>query len=232
MINSSVRDSLKDIGNTKTGRNMAALPERSLPPAPDPALDPAGYLKSIHAIRERSRLVLDKAKANQLAHFDLDPLKFSETAAYVVSIIKVSSLIGRPGEKKLFHVTSRMVRNTLHTGKLIVINSATTVLITPRYRLMADGNTSRWVVDLELISCWLPGHPQSTLSSGLDDCSTSSLSPSFSMPEPEPIGSTGANNPDDTIGEAKGSLLLAWRCSLLGYSVATLRRSVKWTPMD
>jgi hypothetical protein len=61
-----------------------------LPKAPDPALDPAAYLRSIYAVRERTRLVLEKAKKNQLKHFTVDMTKFQETAGYVVSIIKVS----------------------------------------------------------------------------------------------------------------------------------------------
>ncbi|KAF2496801.1 DUF1688-domain-containing protein [Lophium mytilinum] len=59
-----------------------------LPKAPDPALDPAGYLRSIYAVRERTKLVLEKAKKNQLKHFTVDMTKFQETAGYVVSIIK------------------------------------------------------------------------------------------------------------------------------------------------
>lgn len=63
----------------------------ALPPPPDPAQDPAAYLRSIHAVRERSRIVHEKAKCNNLAHFDVDPTKFRETAAYIVSIIKVTT---------------------------------------------------------------------------------------------------------------------------------------------
>ncbi|KAK7559238.1 hypothetical protein JOL62DRAFT_14836 [Phyllosticta paracitricarpa] len=76
--------------NTTTTTTMAMpqIPDIPLPKAPDPALDPAGYLRSIYAVRERSRLVLDKAKANQLNHFNVDLSKLSDTAAYVVSIIK------------------------------------------------------------------------------------------------------------------------------------------------
>lgn len=55
----------------------------------NPQVDPAGYLRSIHAVRERTRLVFEKAKRNELLHFNVDMDKFSETAAYVVSIIKV-----------------------------------------------------------------------------------------------------------------------------------------------
>lgn len=67
----------------------ASIPDIVLPRAPDPALNPAAYLRSIHAVRERSRLVMAKAKHNRLAHFTVDMSKFGETASYVVSIIKV-----------------------------------------------------------------------------------------------------------------------------------------------
>ncbi|KAL6722319.1 hypothetical protein ACLMJK_001426 [Lecanora helva] len=60
----------------------------SLPPPPDPARDPAAYLRSIHAVRARCALVYQRAKRNQLNHFDVDSSKFHDTAAYVVSIIK------------------------------------------------------------------------------------------------------------------------------------------------
>ncbi len=65
----------------------------SLPPPPDPTLDPAAYLRSIHAVRARCGLVYQRAKRNQLAHFDVDGSKFADTAAYVVSIIKVRDLM-------------------------------------------------------------------------------------------------------------------------------------------
>lgn len=67
----------------------ASLPDIPLPRPPDPNLDPAGYLRSIYAVRERSRLVLDKAKRNQLRHFVVDMSKFNDTAKFVVAIIKV-----------------------------------------------------------------------------------------------------------------------------------------------
>ncbi|TKA24594.1 hypothetical protein B0A50_06354 [Salinomyces thailandicus] len=66
----------------------ATLPDIPLPKAPDPNVDPAGYLRSIYAVRERSKFVLDKAKRNQLRHFTVDMSKFSDTANYVVAIIK------------------------------------------------------------------------------------------------------------------------------------------------
>lgn len=57
--------------------------------APDPAVNPTAYLRSIYAVRERTRLVLDKAKQNKLQHFECDMTKFPRAADYVVSIIKV-----------------------------------------------------------------------------------------------------------------------------------------------
>nr|POE87339.1 uracil catabolism protein 4 [Quercus suber] len=67
---------------------MAHVPDTPLPPAPNPDHDPAGYLRSIYAVRERSALVLEKAKQGQLRHFTVDMSKFADTANYVVSIIK------------------------------------------------------------------------------------------------------------------------------------------------
>ena len=74
--------------NSSPAQN-ASLPNVPLPKAPDPNLDPAGYLRSIYAVRERSKLVMEKAKRNQLRHFTVDTSKFSDTAKFVVSIIKV-----------------------------------------------------------------------------------------------------------------------------------------------
>ena len=65
------------------------MPDIPIPKAPDPTLDPATYLRSIYAVRQRSALVMRRAKANKLNHFDVDLSKFKDTAGYVVSIIKV-----------------------------------------------------------------------------------------------------------------------------------------------
>jgi hypothetical protein len=67
-----------------------ALDQR-LPRAPDPTTNPAGYLRSIHSVRERNRVVYEQAKKNRLKHFNVDWSKFIETASYIVSIIKVCS---------------------------------------------------------------------------------------------------------------------------------------------
>lgn len=66
-----------------------SLPSIPIPDPPDPASDPAGYLRSIHSVRERSRLVMKRATLNQLNHFDVNMDMFQNTADYVVSIIKV-----------------------------------------------------------------------------------------------------------------------------------------------
>lgn len=81
--------SLKSPGYKGSGL-PSSIPELSIAGPPDPALDPAAYLRSIHAVRHRSHVILRKAKRNQLNHFDVDMTKFAETASYVVSIIKVS----------------------------------------------------------------------------------------------------------------------------------------------
>jgi hypothetical protein len=60
-----------------------------LPKPPDPQLDPAGYLRSINAVRERCSIVTDKALRNDLLHFDVDMGKFDDVVTFVASIIKV-----------------------------------------------------------------------------------------------------------------------------------------------
>lgn len=65
-------------------------PKIALPRAPDPRVDPAAYLRSIGAVRERCNVVLDKAKKNQLNHFTVDMSKWGDTVKFVVSIIKVA----------------------------------------------------------------------------------------------------------------------------------------------
>ena len=66
------------------------MPNISIPDPPDPISKPAAYLRSIHAVRDRTRLVLEEAKVNALNHFEVDMSKFKDTADYVVAIIKVS----------------------------------------------------------------------------------------------------------------------------------------------
>jgi hypothetical protein len=81
-------------GFSKMAKPIApTIPKINLPRAPDPHVDPAGYLRSIGAVRERCLPVLEKAKANQLKHFDVDMSKFDNTTRFVVSIIKVAFLL-------------------------------------------------------------------------------------------------------------------------------------------
>ncbi|EPE08494.1 fungal protein [Ophiostoma piceae UAMH 11346] len=64
------------------------LPKVDIPGPPDPALDPAGYLRSLPAVRERSRIVSDKALRDELAHFDVDMSKFPDIVSFVAQIIR------------------------------------------------------------------------------------------------------------------------------------------------
>jgi hypothetical protein len=75
--------------------NGIHMPKVDIPRAPDPAVDPAGYLRSIHAVRERCRIVMELAKANQLKHFDVDMTKMDQTVKWVVGIIRVSKAADR-----------------------------------------------------------------------------------------------------------------------------------------
>ncbi|KUL84943.1 hypothetical protein ZTR_07865 [Talaromyces verruculosus] len=80
--------SLRSSAIKSTGNLPVSIPEVPISKPPDPNLDPAAYLRSIHAVRERSRIVLQRARADKLTHFDVDMSKFEATASYVVSIIK------------------------------------------------------------------------------------------------------------------------------------------------
>lgn len=59
-----ISNNMHDINST-----LSSFASKSLPKALDPSEDPAGYLRSIHAVRERSHLMLQKAKENRLRHF-------------------------------------------------------------------------------------------------------------------------------------------------------------------
>jgi hypothetical protein len=69
------------------------IPKIDLPRPPDPQLDPAGYLRSLGAVRERSKIVTDKALRNDLKHFDVDLSKFADVVTFVSQIIKVKHLL-------------------------------------------------------------------------------------------------------------------------------------------
>ena len=101
----------------------------TLPAPPDPKLDPAAYLRSIYAVRERTRLILNQAKRNRLIHFDVDLSKFRETAAYVVSIINVRC------NDHVFRVLLTMASREIISQ--IIMRSLLTV----------GGNISKWAGD-------------------------------------------------------------------------------------
>lgn len=75
-------------GTPSTPFSPVHLPKVDLPRPPDPTIDPAGYLRSLPAVRERSRIVSDKALSNDLAHFDVDMSKFQNVVGFVAQIIK------------------------------------------------------------------------------------------------------------------------------------------------
>lgn len=68
------------------------IPQIPVPNAPDPHIDPAGYLRSIQSVRERCAVIAGKAKNNELEHFDVDMAKFKDTTSFVTSVIKVCRL--------------------------------------------------------------------------------------------------------------------------------------------
>ncbi|KAI1319032.1 DUF1688-domain-containing protein [Xylariaceae sp. FL0255] len=64
------------------------LPKVNLPKPPDPSLDAAGYLRSLGSVRERSKIVTEKALKNHLNHFDVDLERFPDVVSFVCRIIK------------------------------------------------------------------------------------------------------------------------------------------------
>jgi hypothetical protein len=47
------------------------------------------YLLSLHAIRERAKIVGDAAPAGKLSHFDFHEDRMDDVAEFVMSVIKV-----------------------------------------------------------------------------------------------------------------------------------------------
>lgn len=135
----------------------ASIPELPISKPPDPALDPAAYLRSIHAVRERAALVLGRARCNRLNHFDVDMSKFKATASYVVSIIKVNMAPSDPSRSEL----SKPISDPY------IIKSATMRPIMRVFRLTVAGNISTLAVGPELISSSNHGLAVLTCRSGL-----------------------------------------------------------------
>lgn len=76
-------------GTPMSPMSPVKLPKIDLPRPPDPQLDPAGYLRSLGAVRERSKIITDKALRNDLKHFDVDMHKFANVVTFVSGLIKV-----------------------------------------------------------------------------------------------------------------------------------------------
>ncbi|RCI11369.1 hypothetical protein L249_7661 [Ophiocordyceps polyrhachis-furcata BCC 54312] len=64
------------------------LPKVDLPRPPDPQLDPAGYLRSLGAVRERCGLLMQRALNDKLDHFNVDLSKLPDVVAFVSRLIK------------------------------------------------------------------------------------------------------------------------------------------------
>ncbi|KAF4120724.1 Protein of unknown function (DUF1688) [Geosmithia morbida] len=69
-------------------RGPVKMPKMDMPRPPDPNLDPAGYLRSLVAVRERSQVIYEKALRDDLAHFDVDMDKMSDVVSFVTRLIR------------------------------------------------------------------------------------------------------------------------------------------------
>ncbi|POR33795.1 Uracil catabolism protein 4 [Tolypocladium paradoxum] len=75
-------------GTPSSPMSPVKLPKVDLPRPPDPQLDPTGYLRSLGAVRERSKIVTDRALRNELNHFDVDLDRFPDVVSFVSGLIK------------------------------------------------------------------------------------------------------------------------------------------------
>ncbi|KAG5932853.1 hypothetical protein E4U53_001165 [Claviceps sorghi] len=78
------------VNSATTQLSMPSIkqPKVDLPRPPDPELDPVGYLRSLGAVRERSRIILEKVKNDELNHFDVDLKKLPDVVNFVAGLIK------------------------------------------------------------------------------------------------------------------------------------------------
>jgi hypothetical protein len=142
---------------------LPMVPRIEMPKGPDPHVDPAGYLRSIGAVRERCALVMEKAKKNKLNHFEVDMTKFKDTTSFVVSIIKVGTFPQLHAEFNGISLTKDIYSATL---------PPTTQASLP----MAGGSISMSVAVIALQSCYLLGQVPSTPRNAAGDSSTYSWS--------------------------------------------------------
>ncbi|KAG6006461.1 hypothetical protein E4U21_007005 [Claviceps maximensis] len=80
-------------GSVNSATTQSSMPsvkqsKVDLPRPPDPELDPVGYLRSLGAVRERSRIILEKVTNDQLNHFDVDLSKLPDVVTFVAGLIK------------------------------------------------------------------------------------------------------------------------------------------------
>ena len=75
--------------NSPLSPSFTPKPLAQLPPPPDAQLDPEGYLTSLQAVRQRSKLVFEKVSQGEGKCFTLDPSKKDDVVRYVGGIIKV-----------------------------------------------------------------------------------------------------------------------------------------------
>ncbi|KAI1770016.1 DUF1688-domain-containing protein [Hypoxylon cercidicola] len=87
-INRSSAGSVPQTPLTPMTPHPHAMSKVNLPKPPDPSLDAAGYLRSLGSVRERSKIVTDKALRNSLNHFDVDMARFPDVVSFVCGIIK------------------------------------------------------------------------------------------------------------------------------------------------
>lgn len=118
--------------------SIPTIPKIALPKAPDPNVDPAGYLRSIGAVRERCGIVLEKAKKNDLNHFEVDMGRFKDTTKFVVSVIKVC-----------IHLSTAHCTGAKDPVPNVCCDcSAILHPITTPFPLTVDGNISTWEVEI------------------------------------------------------------------------------------
>jgi hypothetical protein len=101
-------------GTPLTPFSPGPVPHIAMPRPPDPQLDPAGYLRSLGAVRERCKIVTQKALKNELNHFDVDMAKFPDVVSFVANIIKASLTPLRPPWCQANTILTARLRSPFH----------------------------------------------------------------------------------------------------------------------
>lgn len=100
---------------------MPHMPKIGLPKPPDPSLDAAGYLRSLGAVRERSKIITEKALKNRLNHFDVDLERFPDVVQFVCRIIKVCYMILLDTTSSTATITITLLGTTISTILLLLM---------------------------------------------------------------------------------------------------------------